>query len=412
MKPLAKKSSKKLVDYAKIIENEPITNSSVIRKNQKLLPTRFKTKYEKVDKLMRFHLNMTHGTKPGYEEGYRTDNTAIYFDRLYSVYPEKELTNLCQYVFMVRPDINILKDKDTLLSYSSSQIKSGYYPNISPSTDKYFSYMMKRYPDLLRSLTSKFSGSHDFIPYLVGRAESLQIPDYTLKSDSINQPFTNFAMPFANHALESTTGGTFEMSFREDNELTIHKLFQTWVYYIDGVKRNKFGPKVEYIKDNRFDYATSVYCITCKPDAETIVYWTKYTGCFPTNVPHSDMSFNLRGSANNKVNISFDYFLQESLDPHIIIDFNMNAHVTNENKMGYIPVYRSGTLNDIGMEDYRTKDMKVINKHSITQTSFHKYAPVSIGSGNGLVGCPFICRVGNDYKLRWKKIKDLSGRKV
>lgn len=377
-----------------------ITNSNTkLNKQVFSVTTSFADKYEdkKIDKKMKYAMNMSYGNSAG--------NLAKYFDRLYSIYPNQEIDNICQYVFIVRPDLNIYKSGTTeLLKLSSKQIKAGYYQNSSPANDALFKYMRSKHPNMLRSLTSGFSTSHDFIPFLVGRTESLQIPDYSLKTYKLNQPYTGYNLPYASNALESTTGGQFEIVFREDIEYRVHKLFQTWLYYIDGVTRNKFGPKNEYIRENKIDYACSVYCITCKQDAESIIYWTKYTGAFPTNVPNSDLSFNLRGTPNNKVSISFEYFRQEALDPYILVDFNKNAGVTNGNKTGYIPIYSTDTLKSLGMSDYRTAERKKMDrKLDGSRVQYNANNHAVLGTGNGLVGAPFICKVNNQYKLRWKK---------
>lgn len=377
-----------------------ITNSNTeINKQVFSVGTSFVDKYEdkKIDKKMKYAMNMSYGDTKS--------NLVRYFDRLYSVYPNREIDNICQYVFIVRPDINIFKPGTTeLLSLTSKQIKAGYYQSASPANDALFKYMRSKYPYTLRLLTSGFATSHDFIPYLVGRTESLQIPDYTLKSYKLNQPYTGYNIPYAGNALESTTGGQFEITFREDNDYLVHKLFHTWLYYIDGVTRNRFGPKLKYIRENKIDYACSVYCITCKQDAESIIYWSKYTGAFPTNAPNSDLSFNLRGAPNNKVSISFDYFRQEALDPYILVDFNKNAGVTNGNKTGYIPIYSTDTLKSLGMSDYRTPERKIMDsKLEGARVHYNANAHAVIGTGNGLVGSPFICKVDNQYKLRWKK---------
>lgn len=381
-----------------------ITNTKYSKKKQKLSPSSHADAgvTSLMDKRLKYNLNMNTGL------GNYNENIGSYFDRLYSVYPEHELSGLCQYVFIVRPDLNILEDgSNKLVSYGDN--RAGYLPNSSPDKDQLFRMMKKTYPYILANLSGNLleeHGKHDFMPYLVGRTESLNIPDYSLKDYKMTQPYTNYNLPYASHALESQTGGQFEITFREDDALQIHKLFQTWIYYIDGVTRNKFGPKVKYIRDNRIDYACSVYCITCKADATEIVYWTKYTGAFPTSVPNSDFSFNLRGTPNNKVTIPFDYFYQESLNPYILVDFNKNAHVTkNASKQAYIPVYRSGTIGGIGMGESRSSERLKMTKDT---TKFVKSAPVSLGSGNGLVGAPFICKIGKKYFLRWKKIKNLT----
>lgn len=393
----------------KYVVSKTITNSKTKIKNQSpsvKSNNDFITKHKKVDKLMKFHMNMSWGNSYG--------NTAKNFDRLYSVYPEKELTSLYQYVFIVRPDLNIMSSASSLLSINTLNTKNAMYQNVSPNSDQLFRYMFKKHPLMLRSLTSNLAGSHDFIPYLVGRTESLQLSDYSIKNYVMQQPFSSNKLPYAGNSLESETGGQFDITFREDGELRIHKLFQTWLYYIDGVTRNKFSPKKKYIIHNQIDYACSVYCISCKADGETIVHWAKYTGAFPTSVPNSDLSFNLRGEPNKRVTIPFNFFRQEALDPLILVDFNKNAHVVSSNSQPYIPIYKPTTIGEIGMKDYRSAEMKAIGKktdYSVgTETYFSKNAPVVLGTGNGLVGCPFICKIDNQYYLRWKKIKDLSGK--
>ena len=395
-----KEERKKYKKPSKITNSSKASSKQVFsfsgdRVNSKITPIQ--------DKNIKFNLNMNYGSSYG--------NTAKYFDRLYSVYPTMELDNLCQYVFIIRPDLNILKKDGTgLIEISKAKMNSGHCQNLSPHNDQLFRYMLKKYPTMLKSLTSSLSGSHDFIPFLVGRTESLQLADFSIKDYKMNQPYTNYNLPYASHGLESTTGGEFEISFRDDADLRIHKLFQTWIYYIDGVTRNKFAPKHDYIKYNKIDYATSIYCITCKADAETIIHWSKYTGAFPITAPNSDLSFNLRGTPSSKLSIPFHYFRQESLDPYILVDFNKNAHVTKPNKQGYIPIYRSKTLNNIGLKDPRTSAQKKIhNNLSGSEVLFRKGYPIALGSGNGLVGCPYIYKdSNNDYKLRWKKTKDLS----
>ena len=94
-KPKNKKSYKK---------NKKITNSSKNKTAQRFSVSATEAGItSSMDNEMKFHLNMTYGSEAAYEK-----NTSKYFDRLYSVYVDKEITNLCQYIFMVRPSLNIL----------------------------------------------------------------------------------------------------------------------------------------------------------------------------------------------------------------------------------------------------------------------------------------------------------------
>lgn len=393
---IKKKSSAKELDKDQAKINNPV-----------LSPKSYKASHSKVDKLLQFHMNQSYGTK--------IDNTSLYFDRLYSVLPSRELVNTCQYAFFIRPDLNIYAANDKgghkLYNISAKAKNTGYRAASCPSQDNFIRYMQYHHPNTLRSLTSQLEGEHDFIPFLVGRTESLQLPDFSIQDYSMTQPYTGYSLPYASHSKKSTTGGTFEASFREDKQYRVHKLFQTWLYYIDAVTTNKFEPKYKHIRHNKMDYATSAFIITCAEDAETIIYWAKYTGAFPTINPNSNISFNLRGNVDNKVSVSFDYFLVEALDPYILVDFNKNAHVTNADSRPYVPVYNTVTLDTIGIKDYRSKEKKAYDKKKPgADTTFRKSTPIILGTGNGLVGAPYICKVDKNYKLRWKKIKDISGR--
>lgn len=274
--------------------------------------------------------------------GNSSDDYFKSFDRLYSIYPDYEMTNLIQYIFLVRPDLNISDAVDG---------------------SSYFKMMKSTNPSLLNMLTHGFSYQHDFIPMLVGRTESLQIPDLSIKTYNLDQPYTGFRLPYAGTSIESRTGGSFDITFRETIDLRIHKFFQAWLNYINDISYGLYDPKDKYIRENKMDYATSVYQIVCLPDAETIVWWSKYTGCIPKNVANSDFSFNLRGNVDSKTSVQFDYFMHEAHEAESLADFAENS----VNGSRYTPLYNGNTLS----------------------------------AGNGLVGAPFIEAWHGLLKLRW-----------
>lgn len=380
-----------------------ITNTKTLVKNAKIAPkNRTKAGITKlIDDKIHYHLNASIG-KLSYER-----TTSKYFDRLYSVHPNFELSSTCTYVFFVRPDLNILEKKTHQL-ISLDHNRKFYTQNSSPNRDQFFRWMNKAHPWVLSQLSGNRITGHDFMPLLTGRVESISLPDYKIKDYKLTQPFTGYNMPYASHALESMTGGEFEVTFRDDGEMRILKLFQTWLYYINGVTRNIFSPKASYISNNKADYCTSVYVFTCKPDASEIIHWMKYTGAFPTTAPHSGQSFNLRGQTNNKVTIPFSYFHQEPLNPLSIIDFNKNAHITKDaSKVPYMPIYNTVSVGKIGMKDPRDATQKRIVTKAIPGSRISKSSYVSWGTGSGYVKAPFIRKVDNRYYLVWKQL-DLS----
>lgn len=331
------------------------------------------------------------------------------FDRFYSVYLNNDELETRHYIFFVRPGCYIVDEKGTVNGRTTFELskKSHTYD------DHFMRYMLQNHEVILRSLTEEFGrtinrasytgemgsqrygnqltddngrllGNHMFIPWLVGKTESLSIPDYILKNFTLVQPYTKYGMPYGTSAIESQSGGTFECTFKEDKELRTHKFFYTWLYYIDGVMRDRFRPKDRYILYNSFDYMSSVYHIICDVTGENILWWDKFTGVFPTQAPNSDLSWNKGGRTENKLTIPFTYFHHEALNPQILTDFNYNS-------LGYDYmrdyVEKSGGKIDLGnaIDPLYNSDMGTI--------------------GTNLVGRPFITSFHNGYqpKLRWMR---------
>jgi hypothetical protein len=202
----------------------------------------------------------------------------------------------------------------------------------------------------------------------------MQLPDYVVKSYTLTQPYTKYSLPVGVNAIESSTGGTFDVTFREDKDLNITKLFYAWAYYIDGVSRNVFSPKKKYLLYNALDYATSVYDIAVGPTGEDIVYFGKYTGVIPTNVPISDLSWSKGGTPQTTMSVSFSYFMYESFNSDILVDFNYNS-------LGYIYMNESGGSPDM--------------------YSIATYNPEEVTSGVAMVGRPFIITENGKPLLKW-----------
>lgn len=280
------------------------------------------------------------------------------FDRFYSIDTVTENPSTKHYIFICRPDLFLVEEGSTALKLSKES---------RVNKDPYFNYLAQFHPHIISSLTGEFAGQnvartskaaaadsgygnsrnqdntkvisnggspvnltlHAFIPFLSGRVESIQLPDYTIKQNTMVQPYTKYSVPYTTSAIESCTGGSFDLTFREDEEYSIHKMFYAWIYYQNCVMRNIFKPKEKYIMYNAFDYATSIYDFLVDHTGENILYFAKYTGCIPTSVPMSDLSFNKGGSPETSVTIPFAYYVCEHMDFNILMDFNYNS-------LGYI----------------------------------------------------------------------------
>lgn len=338
------------------------------------------------------------------------------FDRFYTVDLETELPSGRHYIFICRPDLYLVETGSA--SSGSLSLSSESRVNIDP----YFTYLSQFHPEIIASLTGDFAGLksltntsqaaaagsgygnsattdgttvrvgnktytltiHSFIPYLTSRVESLQLPDYTIKQNAIVQPYTKYTIPYTTSAIESSTGGSFDITFREDKNFSLHKLFYAWVYYQNNVMRNVFRPKDKYLKYNALDYATSVYDFLVDDTGENIIYWAKYTGCIPTSAPMSDLSFNRLSGAETKITIPFSYFFCEHMDRNILMDFQYNS-------LGYIAMNTYFPNNKLHPFDI-SNTVPIYDADTFLGTNFVGRPVIFYGTDKS---------VGNVFKLRW-----------
>lgn len=361
----------------------------------------------------------------GLNDGFTFNKAWSHFDRWYSVDLNQEGVSGRHYIFVCRPDLNLVDGS------TDTTAKKVLNPKNGVSEDPYFQYLGTYYPDIISSLTAEFNmtsnsgrtgdamaGSgygnaqydtreggrnmpiHTFIPFLTSRAESLQLPDYSIKTEELRQPYTRYGIPYATSAIESQCSGDFDITFRDDKFLSVRKMFYAWIYYMDGVMRDKFRPKDKYIIYNCFDYATSIYDIQVDETGENVIWWTKYTGCFPYQVPISDLSFNRGSDPDPKCTISFKYYLCEPLSAAALYDFNYNS-------LGY-RFMRKGVDSSTGLADYyddaMNPNLQFAPSYNVNAGNVYKGSFL----GTNFVGRPCICverpgAINGHYgiKLKW-----------
>jgi len=265
--------------------------------------------------------------------GYKGSNELNYslfhnFNRFKIAFPDYHLSKTFAHVFFTRPDLNIINyegNKNYSL-HSQLQNESVYY------------YLFKNNPDLLISLTSSFSSEHDFNPFLSNTAQSFELSDEYIKTIEHGETFTGYKLQYGRSNIESKTAGNISISFTDNDKLYIYKTIKAWVDYISKIYRGELVSKAEFIYKKILDYACSLYYILCGPDNETILFWSKYFGLFPTNIPSSTSSW----SKNNllkmpEYSISFAYSFKEDFSPLSLAEFNMNSRGGFTYKKTYEP---------------------------------------------------------------------------
>lgn len=264
----------------------------------------------------------------------RDELTRYYMDT-YNKYklanPNDALSKTFSHVFFVRPDCNLFtsygsKGERTLLSEVA---------NLSE-----FYYSFNHSPYLLRQLTQGESGySHEFSMFLSNKAKSLQIPDEYITTETYGTGLTGYKVAYGKHNVESRTAGQFSVHYVDDRDLNVYNLHKLWIDYISYVYRGRLSPRTQYILHKIIDYAACVYYIVCAEDGETVIFWSKYWGVFPTNAPSSTYSWsadNGGGIALPSFDIQYQYSWKEDLNPLSMVEFNTHS---DKLPLKYVPHY-------------------------------------------------------------------------
>ena len=100
-------------------------------------------------------------------------------------------------------------------------------------------------------------------------------------------------------------------------------------------------PNPAHANRRELDYAISIYYFLTKTTGEDILYWCKYTGCFPTNIPSSNFADSVNETIKQPTyTISFNYSKKDDYNPLHVAEFN---YLSQQQAFHYIPVYNQET---------------------------------------------------------------------
>ena len=260
-----------------------------------------------------------------------------YYNRFKIANPNLSLQKGFAHVFFVRPSCNILTPSGDL----TDSVKSSAL----------FNYAIKNRPELVRELSAHgHKKDNDFMMTLSNYAISFSNNSEYIDTTAYGDTYTGYKVVFGKHNIESKSAGEFTVSFEDDRNLDIYQIDRMWVEYISGVYRGLFAPTKEDIYNKILDYTSAVYYIITAEDGESIIFWTKYYGVFPTNVPTEQYSWasgNILNGENIRLDITFRYSFKRDYDPEIIEEFNKNAGIEGRTNITYMPTFDK-ELNHVG----------------------------------------------------------------
>ena len=302
----------------------------------------------------------------GYSLINKIKTLTVYYDRFKMPDPNLALLKGFPHVFFTRPNCNIFDSGKKLNSLLQSK--------------DIFKYVYEYNKNLLFQLSKDGGGyGHDFMLSLSNLACSFSTSDEYITTGQYGQTYTGYKMTYGRHDIESKTAGQFTIEYNDTRNLDVYFLNRLWVQYIRGVFRGEIYPLQSSIMNKILDYAASLYYIITAEDGETILFWTKYYGVFPSQIPVTHLSWG-KGQpiSPSDFTIEYQYSFKEDCNPYAIMEFNHNSRLSGgDSNIAYAPIY---------------------NKYTNS-------------ASENWVGAPFISYDSkiNRYKLRFKKMAEIGG---
>ncbi len=210
-----------------------------------------------------------------------------------------------------------------LLKYIYRQLFSEYVPDISgytllflvpPDLSGYINAEENEGTAAKKSNYNQVENDSGFIgwtskmvPFLASQftAPQIQMNSSTLTSTSGSQQY----------ASELQITDNMSVTYMETDDLDVYSFHRTWVNYISEILEGNIKPGFDsstgdnYIYFRTIDYASSFYFVKFRPDLETITYIGKAIGCFPKELPSTELIGN-RGT-NELTTLSFNYAVSD-----------------------------------------------------------------------------------------------------
>lgn len=254
------------------------------------------------------------------------NETVKNFNRFKYVTLDNLLTSSRSHIFFTRPDLNLNMDKQVAggsIDTSTSVVNSGVggrirYAHATPLVAN----LQAAHPLLMGYLTADNVSDHQFIPKFTDCCTGIDIADEVLETKEIYESFTGWKLSYGTSTLKSKTSGSVTINFRDDKYLSIYKMIKVWTEYINAVYRGEVSPKSKWLDTSVIDYAISIYYFLTDITDENIIFYTKFTGCFPTGCPSSSYSDDGNFIANPTYNVPFFYTKKDDYNPINIVEFN------------------------------------------------------------------------------------------
>ena len=266
----------------------------------------------------------------------------IYRFGLYN--PYGAVTNLKEYLFFTKPDLNILTRKSTgelIGSLNDNLVGSTFWQEINNERRNTLAMLQNSYVPGWNKLLQNSVISN------------LEIP--ALEGTTVESPVNNYGVGFQYRGTSEASDDSidFTLEFKDTKWLDIYYFFRAYEDYETLKHHGLVSPWEGYITNRILHDQFAIYKFMVGDDMETIVYWCKLYGVMPMGLPR-DVFSQTDFSNGLSYTISFKAAFFEDMRLDIISDFNDLSKYYNMYDTGYSKYYQLETYNsDTGTGDFR-----------------------------------------------------------
>lgn len=262
------------------------------------------------------------------------------FSRIPIIDPDNALTHAKEYVFFTKPDLH-------LINRNNGDIADVLKPY------PFFVDAVSRYREVCNQLQLSsnriFGINSGFMPILSNCIKSeLDVPDAEADSDietGANDYGTKITYRGTSYASDQEQ--SFSIEFEDTKYLEVFMLFKIY----DEYEKYKNLGLLELDSNNQDDELWinytfkkilhdqfSIFKIIVGEDGESIIYFGKYTGVYPTGAPRSSFS-SMQNQQGQSITVNFKAQFYRDMDPSIILGFNnLVESYNNVSKMRVVPI--------------------------------------------------------------------------
>jgi hypothetical protein len=284
----------------------------------------------------------------------------IYRFGLYN--PYGTVTNLREYLFFTKPDLNIFKRDDQTGSFTTTSNGKMYSNTLSPGLINlpFWKDLRDERLNTIRMLQNSYAPGWNML-LQNSVMNNLEIPG--LEGTVIDSPVNNYGVGFQYRGTSEASDDSLEfaLEFKDTKWLDIYYFFKAYEEYETLKHHGVVAPWQGYIVNRILHDQFAIYKFMVGEDMETIIYWCKLYGVMPMNLPREVFSTaDLSNGLSYTINFKAAFF--EDMRKDTLMDFNnlSKSFVGNPDKYYQYETYNS----DVGMGDYRPAKYAFVEKYS------------------------------------------------